>query len=119
MKPPPAPHDGRVAGVSRRERDKGRKGESEVRQLLERYGFHVHAGQRNLAGTSDTTATRNGVTLHVECKRQETARPWAWIAQAEADAADDAIPLVAFRRSHGRWYALLPLEDLADVVSAL
>lgn len=98
--------------MPRRERDKGRKGEREVTLLLERAGFTVRA----LEGTGDHLALTDGLVFHVESKRQETARPWAWLAQAEAEAPAGAVPLVAFRRSHGRWYALLPLEDFARII---
>jgi hypothetical protein len=86
------------------------RGEREVLQLLEARGFTV----RGLEATGDHLAFGHGLVLHVETKRQETARPWAWLEQAEREAPAGAMTLVAFRRSRSRWYALVPLEDLAD-----
>lgn len=94
--------------MSRRERDKGRKGEREVLELLEAHGFTV----RGLESGGDHLALGHGLVLHVESKRHETARPWAWYEQARTDAPPMTTPLVAFRRSRSRWLALVDLEEL-------
>lgn len=110
-----------------RERAKGLRGEREVATIFQTAGGQV----RNLEGTGDhlivfapivgpaleTDTIRHGITLHIECKRQEIARPWAWLAQAEAEAPSGTVPVVAFRRNHGRWYAMLPLEQLAEILA--
>lgn len=98
--------------MSRRERDKGVRGEREVLDLLRARGFEV----RGLEATGDHLAFTTGLVFHVETKRQETARPWAWLEQAEAEAPAGAIPLVAFRRSRSKWYALVPLDALAGAL---
>jgi hypothetical protein len=99
--------------MSRRERDKGVRGEREVLTMLERHGFTV----RGLEATGDHLAFGHGLVLHVESKRQETARPWAWLAQAEPETPPGAITLVAFRRNHSKWYALIGLDDLAGALA--
>jgi Holliday junction resolvase len=98
--------------MSRRERDKGVRGEREVLELLERHGFEV----RGLEEAGDHLAFGHGVTLHVETKRQETARPWAWYEQATNEAPAGTIPIVAFRRSRSRWLGLVDLEALATML---
>ena len=50
--------------------------------------------------------------VHWEVRRRETAAIWAWLAQAEAEAKDGQLPVVAFRRSRSGWKVALPLEDL-------
>jgi hypothetical protein len=50
--------------------------------------------------------------FHVEVKRHEVARPWAWWAQAVEEAPPWHMPLVAFRRNRSRWLALTDLEEL-------
>jgi hypothetical protein len=55
--------------------------------------------------------------IHSEVKRQERMKLWEWLAQAEKEAPANAIPVVSFRRTRGRWYACLPLEDLAELLS--
>jgi len=98
--------------MSRSERAKGVRGEAEVAALLRLRGFEV----RGLEGQGDWLALGHGVVLHVECKRQETCRPWLWAEQAGAEAPLGTIPLVAMRRSRAPWYALLPLGMLLEAL---
>lgn len=98
--------------MARRERDKGRKGEREVLDAFVRHGFHV----RGLESGGDHLAIGHGLTLHVESKRQETARPWQWYEQAVADAAPSTPPVVAFRRSRSPWLAMIELEQFLTAI---
>jgi Holliday junction resolvase len=99
--------------VSRRERDKGVRGEREVLELLTAHGFEV----RGLEATGDHLAFCNGLVLHVETKRTENARPWSWIEQAEPETPAGAITVIAFRRNRSSWYGIVPLEQLADALA--
>lgn len=94
--------------MSNSERRKGVRGEREVAALLRLHGFEV----RGLEGSGDWLAIAGGLTLHVEAKRQEVARPWLWGEQAIREAPRGTLPLVAMRRSHSPWYGLLPLDPL-------
>ena len=76
-------------------REKGQKGELEVRRLLERYGFAV----RGLEGGGDHLASGYGLVLHSETKRCEVARPWAWDLQSSSEAPAGTVAAVFFRRS--------------------
>jgi len=96
--------------VARRERDKGVRGEREVAELLRRHGFEV----RGLEGEGDHLALVGLLMLHVETKRQEVARPWAWWEQASSETPAGALTVVAFRRSRSPWLALVELEPLAE-----
>lgn len=104
--------------MSRSERRKGRDGEAELRRLLAEHGLQVESlGGRQ--GQADALAVhaRTGVRLMVESKRQETARVWAWWAQARANAEDgDCVPVVGFRRNGGEWLALLSMQDLCRMI---
>lgn len=102
-------------------RRKGVTGERDVASLWERHGFTV----RGLEAAGDHLIVsqprvfqphRNPLTLHSEVKRCETARPWAWMAQAEAEAPPSVVPVVAFRRSRSKWYAMIGLDDLARLL---
>lgn len=99
--------------MSNRERRKGVVGEREVAEILRSYGFTV----RGLEGAGDWLALGHGVTLHVESKRQEVARPWAWGEQAIREAPAGTLPVVAFRRSRSPWWAQVPLSDLLAVLA--
>jgi hypothetical protein len=119
-----------VAGEGNRSRNKGRSGEAEVAAIYHNWGFEVQPIQRNAGGVGDHVVTYTRpliagaggfavprLVLHSEVKRCETARPWTWMAQAERDAVGEAVPVVSFRRSRGRWYALLPLEELVRLLA--
>lgn len=100
--------------MSRRERDKGRKGEREVAVAWEKHGLTV----RGLEGTGDHLVVAGTRLVHCESKRQETARPWAWWEQATSEAPAGAIPVVAFRRSKSSWLAIVELDTLAELLAA-
>ncbi len=101
--------------MSRAEREKGVRGEREVALILHAHGFAV----RGLEGAGDQLAVGHGLTLHVEVKRQEVARPWLWWQQAADEAPDTTFPVVAFRRSRSPWLVLLELEELVDLIETV
>jgi hypothetical protein len=104
--------------VSRAERDKGRVGEAEVAAIYQAAGLQV----RGLEGSGDhliVCEPSSGLVLHSEVKRQETARPWAWWAQASEEAPPGTMPVVAFRRNRSRWLAIVDLEQLAKLLATL
>lgn len=94
--------------MSSSERRKGVRGEREVLETFMRHGFAV----RGLEGSGDHLALIDGLVVHVESKRQETARPWAWWEQASSETPPGALTVVAFRRSRSSWLALVSLEEL-------
>lgn len=89
-------------------------GEREVADVWARHGATVHG----LEGRGDHTVVgRDGLRVHSEVKRHaDRVRVPEWIRQAEDEAAPGAVPVVAFRQDRGRWYAVLPLADLARIV---
>lgn len=96
-------------------RQKGLTGEREVAAIFQAAGLAV----RGLEGQGDhLIVCADGMTLHSEVKRQETARVWEWMRQAEAEAPQGVVPLVSFRRNRGRWYGMLALDDLAAILPA-
>jgi hypothetical protein len=104
-------------------RAKGLAAEREVAEIWKAHGLEV----RNLEGSGDhlivasdhrrVTGAPPKALIHSEVKRQERMKLWEWLAQAEKEAPANAIPVVSFRRTRGRWYACLPLEDLAELLS--
>lgn len=99
--------------MSARERRKGKAGELEVVALCRAAGWHdacrTHDG-RTQRGRGDIALGPGGV--HFEVRRRETACIWAWLEDAEREAAPTELPVVAFRRSRSGWYAALPLDEL-------
>jgi hypothetical protein len=101
--------------VSRTERTKGTGGELEVAAVFTRAGFDCsrtpNSGALRIRGD-----LHGDLPVHVEVKRQETARPWLWAAQATADAGAGERWLVAMRRSRSTWLAMLPLDDVVRLL---
>lgn len=54
--------------------------------------------------------------VHIEVKRTERLDLYGALAQAEGDAADGELPVVAFRRNGDRWRAILPLDALVELL---
>jgi hypothetical protein len=102
--------------VGNSERRKGVSGELEVRDVFRGFGFDCdrtpNSGALRIAG--DLYGT---VPAHVEVKRQETARVWAWWEQASGEAPAGELPIVAFRRSRSPWLAIVPLDKLAELMA--
>ena len=94
--------------MSKSERRKGAGGELEVARIFQAAGFSCDRTP-NSGGLRLRGDLHGDLPVHVEVKRQETARPWLWAAQARADSPAGATWLVAMRRSHDEWLAMLPL----------
>ena len=94
--------------MSKSERRKGNAGELEVARIFQAAGFDCDRTP-NSGGLRLRGDLHGDLPVHVEVKRQETARPWLWAAQARADSPAGATWLVAMRRSHDEWLAMLPL----------
>ena len=94
--------------MSGSERRKGAAGELEVARVFKAFGFDCDRTP-NSGGLRFKGDLQGELPLHVEVKRQEVARPWLWAKQARADSGAGARWLVAMRRSHDEWLAMLPL----------
>lgn len=101
--------------MSGSERRKGAGGELEVARIFKAAGFDCDRTP-NSGGLRIRGDLHGELPLHVEVKRQETARPWLWAKQARADAGTGERWVVAMRRSHDEWLAMLPLVDLVRLL---
>ena len=101
--------------MSASSRRKGARGERELRDLIRAAGFECERTGRSFDAPKDDL-THNIAGFHWEAKRRERVDIWAWLEQAARDAAD-RIPVVAFRRSRSRWYAVLPADALLALIA--
>jgi Holliday junction resolvase len=99
------------------QRRKGAVGEREVATILRNAGFDVERvpNSGGLTVKGDLTGLDG---FHIEVKRQEAAKVWAWLEQARSEAPDGDTPLLIFRRSRSEWHACMPLSDLLELLKA-
>jgi len=101
--------------MSGSERRKGAGGELEVARIFQAAGFDCDRTP-NSGGLRIRGDLHGELPIHVEVKRQETARPWLWAKQSRDDAGAGERWLVAMRRSHDEWLALLPLVTVVRLL---
>lgn len=101
--------------MSGSERRKGAGGELEVARIFKAADFDCDRTP-NSGGLRIRGDLHGDLPLHVEVKRQETARPWLWAKQSRDEASAGERWLVAMRRSHDEWLALLPLVDVVRLL---
>ena len=108
--------------MSRRERDKGVRGEREVVALFRETGVAPYAERAGI-GTFQLSGDVIGLPgCIVSVKRHEVLRLPAWIREADALAdGRELVPVVAYRTSQGgpvpEWRGDLPLRDLLRLLA--
>lgn len=95
---------------------KGKVGERELAEFLRERGYEARRGQQFSGGTdSPDVVCPDLAGIHLECKRVEAGNPYIWLAQAIRDAGANKIPLVAHRKNHKEWVAILRLDDFLNL----
>lgn len=103
---------------------KGRRLQQFVAEAI-RNRFNLHADDVRPAIMGDngediklSAAARQVFPFSVECKNTERLDVWGAIRQAEANAGGH-VPLVAFKRNRTEVYAIIPFNDLLEVLNGL
>ena len=100
-----------------RSRRKGSRGERELARVLTSEGFPATRGQQHRGGPgSPDVLCPSLASIHWEAKRSERLSLYDALVQARADAGTGQIPVVAHRRNHHDWVAVLQLEDLLAIL---
>ena len=98
-------------------REKGKRGELELAQLLRGKGYDAHRSAQ-YCGKTGAAADVVGVPgVHIECKRVERLNLYKAMEQAARDSAaagKGEIPVVVHRRNGQAWLITLGLEDFLD-----
>ena len=90
-------------------REKGKRGERELANILKMYGFNTRRGQQFCGANGDADVV--GLPgVHIECKRVERLDLSKAMAQAKADAKPGEAPAVFHRRNNERWLVTVPIE---------
>ena len=97
--------------MGRASRQKGARGEREVRDILRKYGVEARRD-----GRLDDDLVHGLEGYHLEVKRREAYELGAWIEQAEEDAKE-RIPVVVFRKSNQPWRAVIDFATLVRLIT--
>jgi hypothetical protein len=96
-------------------RAKGARGEREFITL--HLAPYWPDARRNLDQfTDDKRDVARVAGVHFQIKRTERLELWAAIHQAETEAVNTDLPVVAFRRNRSPWYCVLPAEALVAML---
>jgi len=97
--------------VSKREREKGKRGEREVARLL---GWHGFDARRD--GRLDDDLAHDVEGVHFEVKRCESLRIPQWFRDA-AEVAGEREAVLCYRRSGELWHAVVELDFLLELLA--
>lgn len=94
------------------EREKGKRGERELANLLKLYGFECRRGQQycGVDGNADVVGLPG---IYIECKRVERLNIEAAMDQAISNAMGrtDKAPSVFHRKNGKKWLVTMRFED--------
>lgn len=91
-------------------RDKGKRGELELANLLRLHGYDARRGQQFSGANGDPDVV--GLPgIHIEVKRVEKLNLYQAMEQATNDAREDEAPAVFHRRNGKYWLVTMELED--------
>lgn len=96
--------------MGKSQKEKGKRGEREVANILKAHGYDARRGQQfcGLTGEADVVGMPG---YHLEVKFQETTKLGEWFAQSERDARKGEVPVVVHRKSRSPWMVTMRFED--------
>ena len=98
-------------------REKGKRAEREVAELLRQAGYPARRGVQ-YAGGNDSPDVVGLDGIHLEVKRTETLRLWPAVEQALQDRKPGDLATV-WHRANGRpWVVILPAADFLSLYGA-
>lgn len=98
-------------------RQKGCRGERELRDVLRAAGFTNARRGQQFAGGGDSpdVVCPELPSTHFECKRVEAGNPYKWMEQAIRDAGSK-MPVVAHKRNGREWLAIIRFDDFIQLL---
>jgi Holliday junction resolvase len=96
-------------------KEKGKRGEREVAELLRKFGYEARRGQQFSGSPDSPDVVHNIPGLHLEVKFRERFQLYDSMEQAEKDDPEK-VPVVFHRRKHKKWVAILYADDLLNLL---
>lgn len=103
--------------MSCNQRQKGARGERELRDQFREAGFlKAHRGVQfcGLQGNADVVVPELP-GLYFESKLCQNTSIHAWLSKAESEA-QERLPVVCWKKNHSRWLAFLYLDDFLEII---
>lgn len=92
-------------------RDKGKRGELEVAELLRSFGHEARRGQQYAGGGDSPDVVHSMKGHHIEVKRVETFSLYPALGQADEDRHPEEVPLIFHRRNGKEWVVVMYAVD--------
>ena len=100
-------------------RDKGQRGEREVRDLLRIYGHWAERGQQRAGGPDSPDVKHSIEGVYIEVKFREKFSLYEALAQAENDAGEKDIPVIFHRRKRKPWVVSMEADHFMGLIQML
>jgi hypothetical protein len=97
-------------------RKKGKHGELELAAFLRERGVEARRGQQFHGGAGSPDVVSAFPHVHFEGKRVEAGNPYDWLDQCQRDGGEGKIHVVAHRRNNRKWIAIMPLDELIELL---
>lgn len=105
--------------MSKRSRDKGKRGERLAAKLLSELGINSHRGQQYNGLEGEDVVSLDLATVHWEVKHVETLSVQAAMRQSEGDALLGQIPAVLHKKNNKPWLLTIPADRMLDFAHAV
>lgn len=96
-------------------REKGKRGERELANLLKSYGFMESRRNQQYNGSAGDADVVGLPNVHIEVKRVEKLNIHTAIKQAKSDARVGEMPAVFSKRSRDGWLVTMPFESWIEL----
>ena len=113
------------AKLGKYSKEKGKRGEREVANILKSYGFNARRTAQYCGKTGDASDVVGIDGFHVEVKFVEKLNVWNAMKQAERDADAEFVnrgtvkkPVVIYRKKNEDWHCILGIDDFVELVQA-
>lgn len=93
-------------------KDKGKRFERTIANILKDYGFEARRTNQFCGNTGDASDVVGLPGIHIECKAQEQMRLYDWMAQAIHDAEkSQKLPAVFHKKNRADILVTMRLDD--------